>query len=268
MALMVLALMSFTPTAKGAYVNSTAGSVGGNSLGELIVLDKMFDNGSGNGDGTLGDIGELIVLDSLFSGRSFNNTGVSGVTTTSTGLLSGYTNGIAGNSLGELIVLDQMFDDGGDNQGTTEGNNDSTLGDLGELIVLDGLFNGGIGGVTGSTVTRGGEVVVVQSGDTLSGIASTFLGSSALYPQIAAVNNLGNPNLIYPGQRLVLPNVTATSGGVVSATNGIAGNSLGELIVLDQMFDDGNDGGDGSDGSLGDIGELIVLDGLFGGTSY
>ena len=48
----------------------------------------------------------------------------------------------------------------------------------------------------------GGRVYVVRYGDTLSGIARRF-GVSAY--AIARVNKLQNPNLIYVGQRLVIP---------------------------------------------------------------
>ena len=40
----------------------------------------------------------------------------------------------------------------------------------------------------------------VVKGDTLWGICKRFLGNGALYPQIAKLNGIKNPNLIYPGQ--------------------------------------------------------------------
>ena len=40
----------------------------------------------------------------------------------------------------------------------------------------------------------------VVSGDTLWGICKKHLGDGALYPQIAKLNGISNPNLIYPGQ--------------------------------------------------------------------
>lgn len=43
------------------------------------------------------------------------------------------------------------------------------------------------------------QYYTVQSGDTLSGIASRY-GTS--YQKIAQLNGIGNPNLIYAGQRL------------------------------------------------------------------
>lgn len=44
----------------------------------------------------------------------------------------------------------------------------------------------------------------VKAGDTLSGIAARY-GTPGGYQQIAKVNGIANPNLIYPGQRLTVP---------------------------------------------------------------
>ncbi|WP_206423711.1 LysM peptidoglycan-binding domain-containing protein [Paratractidigestivibacter faecalis] len=53
--------------------------------------------------------------------------------------------------------------------------------------------------INGQTKTE--QVYVVQSGDTLSGIASKY---GTTYQDLAAKNGIGNPNLIYPGMRLVV----------------------------------------------------------------
>ena len=45
----------------------------------------------------------------------------------------------------------------------------------------------------------------VSSGDTLWAIAQKHLGDGSRYPEIAALNNIANPNLIYPGTTLKLP---------------------------------------------------------------
>jgi len=44
----------------------------------------------------------------------------------------------------------------------------------------------------------------VKSGDTLWAIAKQLTGNGANYKQIAAKNNIKDPNLIYPGQKLVI----------------------------------------------------------------
>lgn len=46
--------------------------------------------------------------------------------------------------------------------------------------------------------------VTVQRGDTLSQIALTYLGSASKYKQLAALNGIKNPNLIYVGQVIKL----------------------------------------------------------------
>lgn len=57
------------------------------------------------------------------------------------------------------------------------------------------------------TISGGGTsapqqtVYTVQPGDTLSGIATAF---GTTYQRLAAVNGISNPNLIYPGQQIVI----------------------------------------------------------------
>ena len=48
----------------------------------------------------------------------------------------------------------------------------------------------------------------VQPGDTLFGIAAREYGDGDLYPVIARMNNLANPDLILVGQELLVPFVT------------------------------------------------------------
>lgn len=45
----------------------------------------------------------------------------------------------------------------------------------------------------------------IEKGDTLSAICRDFYGDASLYPKLAAVNNIKNPHLIYPGNVLNLP---------------------------------------------------------------
>ena len=48
------------------------------------------------------------------------------------------------------------------------------------------------------------NTVEVERGDTLWGIAKTYLGSGTSYTQLANINNISNPNLIYVGQIIKL----------------------------------------------------------------
>lgn len=51
------------------------------------------------------------------------------------------------------------------------------------------------------------DYYVVESGDTLSGIAKRFLGNGSAYPKIFEANRevIKDPNLIYPGQKIRIP---------------------------------------------------------------
>jgi putative chitinase len=53
------------------------------------------------------------------------------------------------------------------------------------------------------------QTYTVRSGDTLSAIAARF---GTTYGAIAAANGIANPNLIYPGQRLSIPNGAPVDG--------------------------------------------------------
>ncbi|HHY27417.1 MAG TPA: LysM peptidoglycan-binding domain-containing protein [Desulfitobacterium dehalogenans] len=46
---------------------------------------------------------------------------------------------------------------------------------------------------------------IVESGDTLSAICRKFYGDANLYPKVADANGLTNPHLIFPGQKLNMP---------------------------------------------------------------
>jgi len=73
-----------------------------------------------------------------------------------------------------------------------------------------GTLSGAAAGI-GAGIGRGRtETYVVQSGDTLSKIAYKFYGDGNRYPEIFEANRdiLKNPDLIYPGQKLRIPNVT------------------------------------------------------------
>lgn len=76
------------------------------------------------------------------------------------------------------------------------------------LAAINGLINPNLiypGQVL--TISGGGAsapqqtVYTVQPGDTLSGIAAAY---GTTYQRLAAVNGISNPNLIYPGQQIVI----------------------------------------------------------------
>lgn len=69
-----------------------------------------------------------------------------------------------------------------------------------------------------ATLSADGTYVTVVKGDTLWGIAKTHLGSGTKYKQLASINNISNPNLIYIGQKIYLTSEGGSSSGS-SSTN-------------------------------------------------
>jgi hypothetical protein len=55
------------------------------------------------------------------------------------------------------------------------------------------------------SATPAPQTYTVQRGDTLSAIAKRFYGHAGEYRRIATANGIANPDLIHPGQRLVIP---------------------------------------------------------------
>ena len=55
-------------------------------------------------------------------------------------------------------------------------------------------------------VQNDGTTYIVQSGDTLSGIAARY---GTTYQSLAAINNIADPNRIYPGQEIVIDGAAA-----------------------------------------------------------
>lgn len=89
---------------------------------------------------------------------------------------------------------------------------------------------------------NGNNSVTVQRGDSLWKIASQFLGSGTRYQELASLNGISNPNLIYVGQVIKLPGYTGGGGGGSSsatansniATNiklGLLASSEDQLLV-------------------------------------
>lgn len=66
----------------------------------------------------------------------------------------------------------------------------------------------------------------VVKGDTLWSIAQRYLGSGSLYRQLAAINNISNPDLIYVGQVIKL----SEDGGSSSSSSSTSSNSNAPTI--------------------------------------
>jgi len=58
---------------------------------------------------------------------------------------------------------------------------------------------------TDEAATAATQTYLIVSGDTLSAICRRFYGDAALYPALASYNGIKNPNLIYAGDTLTIP---------------------------------------------------------------
>ena len=98
---------------------------------------------------------------------------------------------------------------------------------------------------SGASSNQYQNTYVVQSGDTLSGIAARF-GTTAQY--LARINGIENPNLIYPGQILkIVTSGVSAQGGIGTTTyvvksgdtlSGIAlrfGTTVSNLVALNDI---------------------------------
>lgn len=86
------------------------------------------------------------------------------------------------------------------------GNGDERKQKLGSRYsAVQALVNKGIGQTPTTTPTESNKYYVVQKGDTLWAIAKKYYGNGNQYPKIVKANNIKNPDLIYPGQKLLIP---------------------------------------------------------------
>jgi LysM repeat protein len=70
--------------------------------------------------------------------------------------------------------------------------------------------------VVGLSVAYGG-VVVVKRGDTLWDLCGKYLGDHLKWPEIARLNKMKNPHLIYPGDRIEFPDLPKVFKGKVES---------------------------------------------------
>lgn len=74
--------------------------------------------------------------------------------------------------------------------------------------------------------------VTVEWGDTLSQIAADFAGGYSKYKQLAAINNIPNPDLIYVGQKIKLINEAGSGSG---SGSGSASTSKSNKPIVKQF---------------------------------
>ncbi len=140
----------------------------------------------------------------------------------------------AGRGLGNMIrgkkgketlekeVKDLGLDDSGVDINVDEDGNVSVTGEavsqeMKEKIILAVGNVEGVGGVTDEASSRVGgresQFHTVVSGDSLSAISKKYYGTWKLYPEIFEANKpmLSDPDKIYPGQVLRIPDIKTAS---------------------------------------------------------
>ena len=186
---------------------------GDRDLGDLVILDQLFNQGDGLFDSTRsvvvrsGDTLSQIALDTLGDASRYpeiataNNIAdpdliypgqVLAIPAANTSILHGN-----GSDLGDLIILDELFSD-----------NDSIIGDndndLGDLIILDMLF-GNNNGIFGNGDGTGSDL----------------------------------------GNLIILDELFSDDDNIIGGKD----NDLGDLFILDMLFNDG----DNNMSNLGDL---------------
>ena len=81
-----------------------------------------------------------------------------------------------------------------------------------------------------------GKYVTVEKGDTLWDIAETYLGSGLKYKQLAAINNISNPDLISVGRRIQLYNDGSSANNASANSNKPTITDFGEVSNTDNTL--------------------------------
>lgn len=91
------------------------------------------------------------------------------------------------------------------------------------------IYPGEVLTIGGASSAPSGTVYTVKSGDTLSGIAARY---GTTYQALAQYNGIANPNLIYPGQRITIPNGSggSSSSRVYTVVSGDTLSGIGQKL--------------------------------------
>jgi LysM repeat protein len=118
-------------------------------------------------------------------------------------------------------------------------------------------------------VRQGRNVVsqhyTVHKGDTLSGIALKFYGDKSLFPLLAVVNHIPNPNVIHTGDVLLIPDLADTFASNDSSVPAVTARNYADG---DGVLGDAIGGGQGLAGhshtGIGVFGESDTFEGVRG----
>jgi len=88
---------------------------------------------------------------------------------------------------------------------TSDNNNDAQTTSNGGIVSQPSEPEEDVSQTVSSNNSSGGEVYIIQPGDSLSGVASKF---GITINQLLNINNLDNPDFVFVGQRLILPSGT------------------------------------------------------------
>ena len=101
-------------------------------------------------------------------------------------------------------------------------------------------------------------IYVVKKGDTLSGIASKY---NTTYQKLAEYNNIENPNLIYVGQKIVIPGTSTSTTGITYMVQ--SGDNLTKIAnkyntTWQKIYEDNKDV-IGSNPNLIKVGQVLTI---------
>lgn len=88
-----------------------------------------------------------------------------------------------------------------------------------------------------ATLSSDGKYVTVVKGDNLWSIAEKYLGSGTKYKQLAAINNIPNPSLIYPGQKVYLTESGSGSSGSGSTASTSTNSNKPTIVQFGEISD-------------------------------
>lgn len=198
--------ISPVPTLGGIMVWQKGSTLSGNDgAGHVAVVEKIIDSNT------------IYTSESGYGSSAFWNSTRKN-SNGRWGLGSGYTfrGCIVNPSIGKVAAPTQPSTDPFPNVSDEElakrvwagefGNGDERKAKLGSRYnSVQALVNKGVGQPGTTTPIENKRYHIVQKGETLWGIAKKYYGNGNQYVKIVQANSIKNPDLIYPGQKFLIP---------------------------------------------------------------